>query len=118
MGYKNIYKRLVKSYSKYSANKGQFVQYPPLNNDAHIITFNIEDFDDTVYLPFEEFDIPCPSGYKRLLSKMYGTDYMIPPPAEKRSHYHGEYIDVHRSYKDVLQLEKKELIKLIDNNEN
>ena len=35
-------------------------------------------FEKTVYMDFEGFKIPCPSGYKEVLSAEFGDDYMTP----------------------------------------
>lgn len=46
---------------------------------------------EPVFLPFEDDSYPAPRGYEQFLTRSYG-DYMTPPPVEKRSGGHGEYI--------------------------
>ena len=115
IGYKNIFKRLTFSYEKYSQKRGQYVQFPPFYKHVLNTSFYTEDFDDIIYLPFEGFTVPCPIGYKRCLSSLYGPDYMTPPPIDKRNHYHGEYINLRKGYKEILSMDYDELISLISN---
>ena len=35
-------------------------------------------FDETVFVPFEDLQLPVPKEYDKLLRYMYGEDYMIP----------------------------------------
>lgn len=44
-------------------------------------------FEDTVYMPFEDMNVPVPSGYDLLLRSEYG-DYMQLPPKEERVGHH------------------------------
>lgn len=44
-------------------------------------------FEDTVYMPFEDMDVPVPSGYDPLLRSCFG-DYMRLPPKEERMGHH------------------------------
>lgn len=44
--------------------------------------------DSTVELPFEDFTLSAPAGYKEYLEYFYG-DYMTPPPEDKRYNRHG-----------------------------
>lgn len=104
IGVKNIYKRLVHSYEKYSRKKLTYVQIPPFYGHLKSFQYYTDDFDDVVFFSFENRQMPCPIGYKRLLECLYGSDYMTPPPEEKRTHYHGEYIDLNRSYQESIKL--------------
>ena len=107
IGVKKIYKRLVHSYEKYSNKKGEFVQIPPFYNHLKSFKYYSEDYDDIVYFAFENRRIPCPIGYERILKCLYGFDYMTPPPEEKRTHFHGEFIDLDRSYQESVNLIQK-----------
>lgn len=44
-------------------------------------------FEDTVYMPFEDMNVPVPSGYDPLLRSAFG-DYMQLPPKEERVGHH------------------------------
>lgn len=37
-----------------------------------------EDYGETVWIPFEGFDMPAPKGYKRFLEMRYGNDWLSP----------------------------------------
>ena len=53
--------------------------------------FYKEDFGKTVYMDFEGFKWPCPSGWDRILKTIYG-DYMQFPPMEKRGTWHSSSV--------------------------
>ena len=40
--------------------------------------FSSSFFDETIYMPFEDMNIPCPAGYDELLKIIYGSNYMTP----------------------------------------
>ena len=57
-------------------------------------------FDETVYLPFHDMQLPAPKGYDTLLKAVYG-DYMKPV---KGIQSHGiVLVDCERPYKDVMK---------------
>lgn len=49
--------------------------------------FPREVYDGVTYLPFEDIELPCPTGYRNILETMYG-DYMELPPEDQRN-WHG-----------------------------
>lgn len=106
-GVKNIYKRLVHGYEKYSKKKREFVQIPPFYDHLKSFKYYSDDYDDVVSMAFEDRQIPCPVGYERILKCLYGSDYMTPPPENKRTHFHGDYIDLNRSYQESINMIKK-----------
>lgn len=60
----------------------------------------------TIYMPFEDFEMPVPCGYHHVLTTQYGNNYMIP---QKSPTMHGEYtvLDTEKSYEDyILELRK------------
>lgn len=112
VGYKNIYKRLEKSFSKYSKTPTKMIQYPPIFG-RHDTRFYYDDFKNIIEVPFEGIKIPCPEGYDRFLTWGYG-DYMSPPDKKTQDYRHGEFIDLKTSYKDMLALRKDELLRIIN----
>ena len=69
---------------------------------AYIFKFHMkkEWFADTIYMKFENIQIPVPIGYDEILKTIYG-DYMTPVKAPTM---HGTvFFDVERSYKEVLK---------------
>ncbi len=75
----------------YSENleANQFVCLPTSYFGYDRSRFNVEDFSTNVMLKFEDTEISCPIGYKRLLSTLYGDDYMTPKVTK---------VDRHRAY--------------------
>lgn len=63
-------------------------------------TFPIDLFKETVYLNFEGLKVPAPAGYDAYLRILYGDTYMTPRQAP--SLHGGMYVDVERSYREVL----------------
>lgn len=57
-------------------------------------------YDDTIYMPFEDIQMPVPKGYDAILKTQYG-DYMVPVKAPTM---HGGFVvvDTEHSYKDYL----------------
>jgi len=53
--------------------------------------FRKTSFDKTVYLVFENMNVPAPAGYHEVLSTTYG-DYMKYPPVNERGTWHKDLI--------------------------
>lgn len=64
--------------------------------------FEAEDFRDTVYLPFEDTEVPVPVGYDRLCRATYG-DYMRLPPEEARCLPHGGVVRWDLPYQEAVR---------------
>lgn len=75
------------------------------------LTFKRSDFENIVYLPFEEGTIPCPYGYENILKTQFG-DYMEFPPIEKRGFHHRMIFDVNTPYKQYIEQHREELAQL------
>lgn len=86
--------------SRNAERKTQYVTeediFPPRNAQRRYI-YDIEDFKETVYLPFENTKVPVPAGYDRILKKDYG-DYMKFPPVETRGKFHSFICDPDTPY--------------------
>ncbi len=60
--------------------------------------YPISSFEDALWLPFEETELPIPVGYDDYLKTAFG-DYMTPPPVEKQvAHHDAVLIDLEKSY--------------------
>ena len=60
--------------------------------------YPIELFEEVVWLPFEDTEMPVPVGYKEYLTLLYG-EYIIPPPKEKQIPDHEViFLDCNNSY--------------------
>lgn len=40
--------------------------------------FPLTDFKETLYIPYEDIEIPIPNGYHNILCRLFGDDYMTP----------------------------------------
>lgn len=59
-----------------------------------------EAFEEAVFLPFEDGEMPIPAGYDSYLKIAFG-DYMKMPPYEKRvGHHDALFMDLTKSYKN------------------
>ena len=60
--------------------------------------YPISSFEDALWLPFEETELPIPIGYDAYLKTAFG-DYMTPPPADKQlAHHDAVLVDLEKSY--------------------
>ena len=60
--------------------------------------YPISSFEDALWLPFEETELPIPIGYEAYLKTAFG-DYMTPPPVEKQvAHHDAVLVDLEKSY--------------------
>ena len=60
--------------------------------------YPISSFEDALWLPFEETELPSPIGYDAYLQTAFG-DYMTPPPVEKQvGHHDAVLVDLEKSY--------------------
>lgn len=82
---KNNKRYRVSSYAKvaFRAHADSLYQKRNLRKDM----WDKSDFDDVIYMKFENINIPVPAGYDHLLKQIYG-DYMKFPPMEKRKGKH------------------------------
>ena len=63
--------------------------------------FNKHWWDETVCLPFDGIEMPCPSNYDAILKSMYGNNYMTPIQSAS---VHGDVvIDLDRPYQEVVK---------------
>ena len=60
--------------------------------------YPISSFEDALWLPFEETELPIPIGSDAYLKTAFG-DYMTPPPVEKQvGHHDAVLVDLEKSY--------------------
>lgn len=58
-------------------------------------------YDETVYMPFENFSMPVPKEYEKALIHRFGPNYM--EPIKFASLHNGIILDAERPYKEVLK---------------
>lgn len=65
---------------------------------------HISDFGETVYLPFENLILPCPSGYERILTERYGNWHEF---VRDSSCHDRMFFDTDKSYTGYIPRKKK-----------
>lgn len=89
---KRCYYNEIKEIEKKACNKraDYMVVLPSLYKEKDI--FKSEWFDESIFTPFEDFDVRIPKNYDAYLSHVYG-DYMTPPPIDKQVTKHDHIYD-------------------------
>lgn len=100
-GFVNVYEKLEKCYTHYDVKMTEVYSCPMFCiNNAFEIQRKKEWFSETLYMPFEDLQMPVPVGYDEILTNQYG-DYMTPVKAPSM---HGSVIfDTERPYTEVLK---------------
>lgn len=85
-----LHRRLDKLHTKYNSPDNPYIVNWASYYAVQKETFPREAFDEMLYLPFEQHEMPVPSGYDAVLTTIYG-DYMTPPPEDKQviKHHFG-----------------------------
>ena len=106
------YKRLLNWYddkvSKYNyINKRLSLMTHPMDVIQKAWCY-ASDFDEIIYLPYENIKVPVPKNYDSILTHMYG-DYMKYPPVEKRGVWHDDsfYLDPDIAYTEYMEQKNK-----------
>ncbi len=93
-----IWKKAEKEMTKYSLAESDGITELCSGPGYMRNKYLIESFEDNLFLPFEETEMPVPVGYDAYLSTAFG-DYMTPPPADKQVPHHDAVIaDMDKSY--------------------
>ena len=100
----NIYRQLSKGISEKNDVTGNYWAYGIFTWAKCPLRPSI--FEDTIWMPFEDIELPVPKGWDDRLRIEYGSDYMTPRTAPS---CHGDVIfDTERPYTEVLkELRKK-----------
>jgi len=56
-------------------------------------------FEEMVWVPFENTEMPIPKGYKGYLTKRYGNYMELPPEEDRHPEHHLIFLDLENSYK-------------------
>ena len=89
--YNYYVKKIDQVASKYKNSNSEYVAHLTcmrMKKNYSGFIYNIEDFENPIYLEFEGRKYPTPRRYHELLTMEYG-DYMTPPPIDKRKAHHG-----------------------------
>lgn len=105
-----VYKQLEDEMRRDNIHENsKIVKFALICNESYIRNkgLNKEWYDETIWMSFEDIQIPVPIGYDKILSTIYGRDYMVP---SERPSAHGGYLvlDTVNSYKNYLnEIRKK-----------
>lgn len=90
VNHKKWYRHMEDILRKNNAQKSDYIGNIMYSyNNIKNRTFPKSDFEQTIWVPFEDFEVPIQNGYDNMLRKMYGDDYMIP---QLEPSYHGDGI--------------------------
>ena len=72
--HKKMYQKFEAECMKYNHERTKWLVVLGSFQKHELISWRMsrEDLDDVVYLPFEMLSVPCPAGYERVLSDIYG----------------------------------------------
>jgi len=102
VGYRRLYHLFERQFTRWNAQETRRISCPTFDwrqveREAKERTW----YDETVMLPFGEMMMPAPAGYDKVLTALYGPDYMTP---RRDASGHGEVIfDAERDYREVLR---------------
>lgn len=82
------------------ANMMLFAKSPRYKSYAEIKKYEKRWFRETVLLPFDDMELPCPIDYIEFLTNQYG-DWQT--PVKNASMHTGTFIDIHRSYREIIK---------------
>ena len=102
VGYGRLFRLFERQFTKWDAKETRRIACPTF--DWRQVARTARErawYSETVMLPFEQMELPAPIGYDKVLTALYGTDYMIP---RQDSSGHGEVIlDAEHDYREVLK---------------
>lgn len=107
--YKYWYDKFTKNLCKYNGKTKTITQMTHQRFVVEKYWCTEEDFDNLIWVPFENIEVPVPVKYDEFLKRFYG-DYMKFPPVEERGEWHGGVItfDPDTPYKEyITKLESK-----------
>ncbi len=95
--YSKTFQKFNKACALYSGNESHTVAHTALSYREAVV-WDKNDFTDSQIMPFEMLNVTVPAGYKSVLTKHYGENYMeIPKEYPKTAH--GEvFFDVNKPF--------------------
>lgn len=101
-GYKRLYRMFERQFTKWNAQETQRIACPTFDWRQVARTARKRAwYRETIMLPFEQMELPAPIDYDKVLTALYGADYMTP---RQDSSGHGEVIlDAEHDYREVLK---------------
>jgi len=102
-----LFKEYENLFRYYKLSENQRISCPCFNRKIlDISTKEKKWFSETIYMPFEDIEMPVPIGYDMVLKTLYGEDYMTPRKAPSQ---HGSFLilDSNHSYTQYLPALRK-----------
>ena len=97
-GYEKCLKKIEKLMSATDYDSADKV-YVYTHNRPHIYLKRY--FDTTIKKPFEQWEVPVPEGYDKILKQLYGKDYMKTEPTEdEKGAHHTIFFDPEKPYSE------------------
>lgn len=90
--YETVVKWYVDTLSKYNKDSEYVTTVTHERKIVESSIFEKAAFDNIIYMPFENIEVPVPADYDKILRIKYG-DYMKFPPKEKRGVWHTGVVD-------------------------
>ena len=106
IGYNSLYKYFEHQFTQFNSSETQRIACPSFDwRQVNRTARRRSCYNNTIMMPFEDTELPVPSGYDEVLTALYGSDYMTP---RHDSSGHGEMIiDAEHDYREVLAELKK-----------
>lgn len=98
------YQQLFKKYDFDKCEKVGITSF--LYVDGKRALYDRKDYDETIYVDFENLKLPVPIGYKHVLEMYFGEDYMI--PKQIPSGHGSVYFDSNKSYKYYIPILRRQ----------
>ena len=95
----NYYRKRIHEFENgLKKREGDYLFHIYFTYDVEKEIFKKDWFKDYIEMPFEDFKIRIPKGYKEYLTQLFG-DYMTPPPIEmQKSHHYHYFVGLDRKY--------------------
>ena len=110
-GKKNLMKEYENLFRKYNVPENKRIAPPCFNRFIFKTATKFKDwYRETIYMPFEDIDMPVPIDFDKVLRTQYGDDYMVPVMTPS---IHGsfEVLDAKKDYRLFLKdLRKKRIL--------
>jgi len=103
-GFYPLFSPIEDAYRRCSWDAAEYVAQLGIDGCRFIFPKHI--FDKTVWMPFEQTEVPVPAGYDEFLRIQYGENYMTPVQAP--TNHGGLILDTHKSYLDLLSRVRKD----------
>lgn len=103
-GFYNLFRPVEEMFRKHSWDESEHIAAYGIDRDKY--RFDKSWYDETLWVPFENMEVPIPKEYDKVLRTQYGDNYMTPKMVA--ANHGGLIIDTERSYKDIMPEVRKQ----------